>query len=120
MLCDAFAHGADASGTWVVISWNFSGPQFVFMIRALTGVTPGEGACHEKDRCVAVPVSAQDRGDWIVNARVVAPFAVSAVLFILSYFLIRGDEGFAGLLFLGVGIIIALAGFVLSAREPAG
>ena len=55
-----------------------------------------------------------------MNARVVAPFGVSAVLFILAYFLIRGDEGFAGLLFLGVGIIIALTGFVLAARTPAG
>ena len=55
-----------------------------------------------------------------MNARVVAPFAVSAVLFILSYFLIRGDEGFAGLLFLGVGIIIVLTGFVLAARDPVG
>jgi hypothetical protein len=55
-----------------------------------------------------------------VNARVVAPFAVSAVAFILAYFLIRGDEGYAGLLFLGVGVIIALAGFILAVRTPAG
>jgi len=56
----------------------------------------------------------------MANARVVAPFAVSAVLFILAYLLITGDEGFAGLLFLGVGIIIAVAGFIMAARTPAG
>ncbi len=46
-------------------------------------------------------------------ARVLAPFALSAVLFILSYLSSRDSgSGFFPIILLGVGIILALAGVV--------
>ena len=49
-------------------------------------------------------------------ARIVTPFILSAVLFILS-FLTIDDGGYIWLVFLAIGVVIALFGVLLSARD---
>jgi len=48
--------------------------------------------------------------------RIAAPFVFSAVLFILSY-LSLDEGGYIWLVFLAIGVVIALLGVLLSTRE---
>ena len=48
--------------------------------------------------------------------RIAAPFVFSAVLFILSYISLD-DGGYIWLVFLSMGVVVALLGALLSARD---
>ena len=49
-------------------------------------------------------------------ARIAAPFVFSAVLFVLSY-LTLDEGGYLWLVFLAIGVVIALLGVLLAARD---
>lgn len=50
--------------------------------------------------------------------RIIAPFTVSAVAFILSYLAARdGGLGYYGVVILGIGVLLAAAGIYLAARD---
>jgi hypothetical protein len=54
-------------------------------------------------------------------ARIIAPFGLSAVAFILSYLLIiYGESGFTWLLFLVIGVVLAGVGSLASLERPTG
>ena len=46
---------------------------------------------------------------------IVATFSISALLFVMSY--VARDEGYLGLAFLGIGIVLAAAGIYLAASK---
>ena len=60
-----------------------------------------------------------DRGGYPMKAvRIIAPFTVSAVAFILSYLAARdGGLGYYGVVILGIGVLLAVAGIYLAARD---
>jgi hypothetical protein len=54
-------------------------------------------------------------------ARIIAPFGLSAVAFILSYLLIiYGESGFTWLLFLVIGVVLAGVGSLASLERLTG
>jgi hypothetical protein len=54
-------------------------------------------------------------------ARIIAPFGLSAVAFILSYLLIiYGESGFTWLLFLVIGVVLAGVGSIASLERLTG
>ncbi len=50
-----------------------------------------------------------------MRTAVVATFSLSALLFIMSY--VARDEGYLGLGFLGIGIVLVAAGIYLATRD---
>jgi len=50
-----------------------------------------------------------------MRTAVIATFSLSALLFVMSY--IARDEGYLGLAFLGIGIVLAAAGIYLAASK---
>ena len=52
-----------------------------------------------------------------MKARIISPFAVSVVAFVLSYFFLREDEGNICLLFIAIGIILAGVGIYIAVRD---
>ena len=52
-----------------------------------------------------------------MKARIIAPFAVSVIAFVLSYFFLREDETIVTLLFIAVGIVLAGAGVYIAVLD---
>jgi len=52
-----------------------------------------------------------------MKARIIAPFAVSVVAFILSYFFNQEGEYNVSLLFIAIGVVLAGAGIYIAIRD---